>query len=139
MYRRYYEWIFSLYDQKHKLTATSFEDIGTYLTTKPIISPFHSGEVFDSYNTVFEDVAILNYHNGKSIMESFFCEGMINADRICQYVKETPRERANENNGAKVEGRRIVQSAVEKNIIASNSDATKFVDQVTEHVEKEFN
>ena len=136
MYRRYYEWIFSVYNQTHKRKTRSFEDIQTFLKTKPIRKPFHSGEVFDSYKEVFDDVALLNYHNEKSISESFFCEGVTNADLICQRVKETPEEHRNE--AVQVEGQRVTYAAVKYNIISSDTDLMNIFDKVTERVEEEL-
>ena len=55
---------------------------------------------------------------------------------ICQYVKENPEKHTND--AVLVEGRRVTYSAVEKNIISSDTDLTKIFYQVKERVEKEL-
>ena len=131
MYRRYFEWIVSSYHGRYKTVRdynSPFPDIETFLadTSK---AECDSRKTYDSYKRVFDDIIMLNYNSEKSIMESFFCDGVIGAEHTCQNVIENETNEQHANPAGNTEGQRVINEALKNNILPSDR-----IDEVLQNI-----
>eukprot|EP00591_Stephanopyxis_turris_P001482 CAMPEP_0195509500 /NCGR_PEP_ID=MMETSP0794_2-20130614/2417_1 /TAXON_ID=515487 /ORGANISM="Stephanopyxis turris, Strain CCMP 815" /LENGTH=520 /DNA_ID=CAMNT_0040636733 /DNA_START=176 /DNA_END=1738 /DNA_ORIENTATION=- len=109
-YRRYFEWVSSLYSELHRVDKTrgSHGRVQTWPNwksssakisnvkswwEKKYTRQFHEGihtpAVFERYRQVFDDVSVLNMHDGsQEVVDNFFCEQVPNATFACQALRD---------------------------------------------------
>jgi hypothetical protein len=144
VYRRFFEWVASYYAELYKWSKTKYDfpSFVEWLRRQEMQSPNYKHELQASnvvarYQTYFEDVQILNYHDKKSLEESFFCDALRNKKgQACRKVKASKSTQMNQRR-SNLDSTRLLIAAKKEGLI--RSDPTKpRITQVQEFLDKQY-
>ena len=145
-YRRFYDWTFSIYDERMKkypigTLIPAFHDMNEFFDSTGEIK--YSMQVFQRYKNFFDDVIIVNMHDpSKDLTEAFYCDAMPHAEHTCNKVKKMieTREKSNQSKGNTYIGyRRLALAAAAKYKehinIQSEDELNILIEQIQNHQE----
>lgn len=104
-YRRYYEWLISLYNQRHRTKRSQESFVKFYrqhaqARQKPFSQTNMSLRVWKEMQNYFRSVSIINMHDPRDIMTQVYCDILPNATNTCESHKKQLEVNASESTRA---------------------------------------
>ena len=129
VYRRFFEWVVSYYAELYKWSTTKYQfpSFVEWLRRQEMQSPSYKHELQTSnvvkrYQRYFEDVQILNYHDKKSLEESFFCDALRNENgQACQKVQASKSTQMNRRR-SDLDSTRLLIAAKKEGLISKRTN-----------------
>jgi len=101
VYRRFYEWLISVYFELHRpdthSDSVNYPSLVEWLTEQNIMmhkNIMYTDTVVNRYRAFFDDVVILNMHESGNLLTKFHCDYLPNAPNACQNARRINEEQA---------------------------------------------
>lgn len=119
-YRRFYEWVPSLYfQQNHKRNAKSASVIA-YTEQKLNSTTAHpASETYCRFAKHFDEVYIFSLHQEGDLLENFVCQALPTANQVCHNLRQGNRTEAAVRVSHSFDAHRLVAAAHKKGLLPS--------------------
>jgi len=132
VYRRFYEWLISLYFEIHR-NSVNYPSVVEWLTEKNIMlykNIMYTETVVNRYRAFFDDVVILNMHESRNLLARFHCDYLPNAPNVCRNARRRNQEQR-ANTSKDLDYKRLIQATISTNSFESNIVAIQAVKNFT--------
>lgn len=138
VYRRYHEWLQSSHSQRLKgAYSTNYVTFVTNFVDK--LKRKSSLGLKEAYGTFFENISILNYHEEKRLLDSFFCDSISGLNNTCQHVKNQVEEVRQNTRSKYAEFTQLIKLSKERNVTKKEVEEKEAGKQIQSFVHSTLN